>query len=245
MIIKKIKKITPKFIKALLKRLHACATWDPWFVRSWSQEGEDLILRRIFGGQGVGFYIDVGAHHPKRFSNTYLFYRRGWRGINIDAMPGSMKLFDKKRPRDINLEMGIGTNVGELDYYVFNEPALNGFSKELSERHESDSVYKLREIMKVQVQPLLQVLNSHLNSNQQIDFMSVDVEGLDFDVLKSNDWSKYRPKFVLAEILGSSLHEIQQGEIAQFMRDQNYVLYAKCVNTVFFQDSLVQWKRSI
>lgn len=239
--IKIISLFLPRPIKNILKRGKDCLTWDPWVNRSWSQEGEDQILRRIFERQTVGFYIDVGAHHPKRFSNTYLFYKRGWYGINIDAMPGSMKIFDSVRPRDINLEMGIGSNAGEMDYYVFNEPALNGFSKELSnQRLKSDSAYKLREVVKVCVQPLSQVLDSHLNSNQQIDFMSVDVEGLDFDVLKSNNWSKYRPKFVLAEILGSSLHEIEQSGIGEFMRDQNYVLYANCMNTVFFKDFLLQ-----
>ena len=236
-----ISRFLPLPIKNVLKRGKDCLTWDPWVNRSWSQEGEDQILRRIFEKQTAGFYVDVGAHHPKRFSNTYLFYKRGWSGINIDAMPGSMKIFDSLRPRDINLEMGIGSNVGVVDYYVFNEPALNGFSKELSEqRHEADTAYQVREVIKVDVQPLSQVLDAHLNSGQQIDFMSVDVEGLDFDVLISNDWSRYRPKFVLAEILGSSLHEIELSEIGQFMRDQNYVLYAKCMNTVFFKDSLVQ-----
>jgi hypothetical protein len=152
-----------------------------------------------------------------------------------------MKIFDSVRPRDINLEMGIGSCVGELDYYVFNEPALNGFSKELSEqRHEADTAYQVREVIKIDVQPLSQVLDCHLNTGQEIDFMSIDVEGLDFDVLKFNNWSKYRPKFVLAEILGSSLHEIEQSEIGQFMLLQKYVLYAKCMNTVFFKDSLAQ-----
>lgn len=72
-------------------------------TRSYSQEGEDMILRRIFGSQTSGFYIDVGAHHPKRFSNTYFFYKKGWAGINIDAMPGSMKAFQKVRYRDIEI----------------------------------------------------------------------------------------------------------------------------------------------
>ena len=58
---------------------------------SFSQEGEDLVLARIFEGKKNGFYVDIGAHHPTRFSNTHYFYRRGWSGINIDAMPGSMK----------------------------------------------------------------------------------------------------------------------------------------------------------
>ena len=124
----------PRFLKNLFKAFFSCATWDPWFKKSWSQEGEDQILRRIFEGQRIGFYVDVGAHHPKRFSNSYLFYKRGWHGINIDAMPGSMRVFDATRPRDINLEMGIGLSIGQLDYYVFDEPAFNRFSKEISEK---------------------------------------------------------------------------------------------------------------
>jgi FkbM family methyltransferase len=231
------KKYIPHSIKNLIKRIITCFTWDQWAMYSWSQEGEDQILRRIFERQSTGFYIDVGAHHPKRFSNTYLFYKRGWRGINIDAMPNSMRDFNKIRPLDINLELGIGAEQCQLEYYVFNEPALNGFSKKLSlERHDSDSTYKIKEVIKVNVQPLSQVIDRHLPHGQGIDFVSVDVEGLDFEVLKSNDWVKYRPKFVLVEILGSSLHDIEKNEISRFMCEAGYVLYAKCMNTVFFED---------
>jgi len=182
--------------------------------------------------------VDVGAHHPKRFSNTYLFYKRGWRGINIDAMPGSMRSFNKVRPRDINLELGISEQKAQLDYYIFNEPALNGFSCDLSqERHAAESSYLIKDVIKVDVVPLHEVLDQYLPAGQSIDFMSVDVEGLDFQVLKSNDWNKYRPTYVLAEILTSSLHEIEQSEIGQFMLNKGYVLYAKCVNSVFFKES--------
>ena len=104
---------------------------DGYALKSYSQEGEDMILRRLFENQTKGFYVDVGAHHPIRFSNTYFFYKKGWRGINIDAMPGSMKLFNKIRPRDINIEKAISDKKEVLTYYVFNDPALNGFSKKL------------------------------------------------------------------------------------------------------------------
>src|SRR6186713_1276577 len=77
--------------------------FDKYYSISYSQEGEDLILKRFFSEKSGGFYVDVGAHHPKRFSNTYMFYKEGWSGINIDAMPGSMKLFNKVRSKDINL----------------------------------------------------------------------------------------------------------------------------------------------
>lgn len=209
-----------------------------WSLPSYSQEGEDIVLRRIFENKKDGLYVDVGAHHPKRFSNTYLFYKRGWRGINIDAMPGSMKLFQKIRPRDINLEMGVANQEGSLNYYVFNEPALNGFSFELSEeRDKAMSPYLIKDVIKVDVRPLRQILDSHLaGGGGDIDFLSVDVEGFDLEVLQSNDWSKYRPKFVLAEVLNSSLHDLDQDPVVSFMRDQNYVVYAKLVNTVFFKE---------
>lgn len=80
--------------------------------KSYAQQGEDLILREILNYASTGFYVDVGAHHPFRFSNTYLFYKQGWRGINIDAMPGSMTLFHRFRPRDINIECGVANNGG-------------------------------------------------------------------------------------------------------------------------------------
>ena len=76
---------------------------------SYSQNGEDRILHRIFENQKSGFYVDIGAHHPFRFSNTFLFYKMGWKGINVDAMPKSMEIFKRFRPRDINLELAVGT----------------------------------------------------------------------------------------------------------------------------------------
>jgi hypothetical protein len=144
--------------------------------------------------------------------------------------------FNKDRTRDINVEIGIGPDECLLDYYVFNEPALNGFSKELSdERHDPNSTYQIKEVIKVNVLPLSVALERYLPKGQKIDFMSVDVEGLDFEVLKSNDWTRHRPVFVLAEIMGSSLHEIEQTNIGRLMTDAGYAVYAKCVNTVFFR----------
>ena len=96
-----IKKILPNFIIEHLKY------FTIYKNDSYSQEGEDLIINRLIDSKKNGFYIDIGAHHPFRFSNTYKFYKMGWNGINIDAMPGSMKLFREKRPRDINIECGI------------------------------------------------------------------------------------------------------------------------------------------
>jgi len=201
--------------------------------KSYSQEGEDIILRKIFGMRRNGFYIDVGAHHPIRFSNTYYFYRRGWSGINIDAMPGSMRMFNIIRRRDINLELAISDKKEILTYYAFNDPALNGFTKDLSEYRESDK-YKI--VFKRKIEPcrLDEVLNEFMPKNRNIDFLSIDVEGFELNVLKSNNWEKYKPAVVLTEELNNNLLELQKSEIFRFLTALNYTCIAKTFNTMFF-----------
>ncbi|OBQ03670.1 MAG: SAM-dependent methyltransferase [Anabaena sp. LE011-02] len=211
-----------------------CAKFDNFMLRSYSQEGEDMILRRLFEKQSDGFYVDVGAHHPKRFSNTFIFYSKGWKGINIDAMPGSMKAFNKQRPRDKNLEIPIAKERKNLTYFQFNEPALNGFCEELAVSRDGSTAYKIISKQSIEAYPLSVILDQHLNPAQSIDFLSVDVEGLDLEVLQSNDWLKFRPKVVLVEILNGSLDTIQNDEVYQFLTAHNYHLYAKAVHTVFF-----------
>ena len=231
-----LKKSIPGFLVPFARRLHFAATWDSWQTASWSQEGEDRILSRFFGHQADGFYVDVGAHHPKRFSNTYLFYRRGWRGVNIDAMPGSMAAFRRMRPRDINLECGVGRSEDTLTYHIFTEPALNGFSEKLSQsRHAADTSACLVETQPVRVRPLSDILGEHVAAGQTIDFMSVDVEGLDLEVLRSNDWSRFRPKLILVEVLGNTWETLGSSEVTRFLSDLGYDIVAKCMNTVFFR----------
>lgn len=230
-------KIILKLVKKIGKKLLPILGFDIYYKKTWSQEGEDLILDRIFGGKKTGYYIDVGAHHPKRFSNTFLFYRKGWRGINIDAMPDSMAIFKKYRSRDVNLEVGVGAVEGSLNYYIFNETALNGFSEKISqERHSAESNYKIINVVTVDVLPLSNILDIHLPAGQCIDFLTIDVEGLDYEVLKSNNWLKYRPKIVIAEVLGSDMSEIQNSRIGKLMSEVGYVLHAKTMNTVFFKE---------
>lgn len=206
-------------------------------MRSWSQEGEDLVLARIFESLNNGFYVDVGAHHPKRFSNTQLFYLRGWSGVNIDPLPGSMRLFDKLRPRDTNLEVGVASNAKLAEYFMFDEPALNGFSAGLSKSRDSDSSpFRLIGSSRVQMFPLSTILNTYVG-NRQIDFLSVDVEGSDLDVLRSNNWDAHRPRVVLAEALDFNLDKAAAAHpVYSFMRSVGYTLFAKTLYTLFFSE---------
>jgi hypothetical protein len=121
----------PKQVRQLATR--ALRVFDPHAALSYSQEGEDMILRRIFAGKAAGFYVDVGAHHPFRFSNTCLLSELGWRGINIDADPTLIAAFNRHRPRDTNLSMGVSDAPGTLMFHIFNEPALNTFDPAVAE----------------------------------------------------------------------------------------------------------------
>jgi hypothetical protein len=198
------------------------------------QEGEDLILDRLLNSKTNGFYVDVGAHHPARFSNTYLFYLRGWSGINIDAQPGSMILFQKLRKRDINIEVGIDVVPGWQTYFQFDEPALNTFNEDEA-RIKDTPPYRIINKISQKIMRLDQVLEQNLPQGIEIDFFSVDVEGRDLAVLQSNDWTRYRPRFVLAETLRTDIVGLMQCPVAKFMRDVGYSPVSKAYNTAFFE----------
>jgi FkbM family methyltransferase len=230
----KIKRLLPNVLLRLLISIKK--RWMDGFARkSYSQEGEDLVLMRLLKGKSHGFYVDVGAHHPYRFSNTYFFYKKGWRGINIDAMPGSMKLFNTKRPRDINIEIPISSKEETLTYYQFNEPALNGFSKEISESRDASKKYNIIEKKLIKTETLNSVLEKYLPTDQEIDFLSIDVEGLDFEVLRSIELKKYKPSFIIIEDLGFSLLDLNASKIYCHLLEQGYVIVAKCFNSLIFQ----------
>jgi len=211
---------------------------DVYATRSYSQEGEDMVLHRIFEDRDHGFYVDVGAHHPSRFSNTRFFYKRGWRGINIEPNPDAISLFTEERTRDINLHLGVSNAEGRLTYYKFDEPALNTFDPDIVNLRLADTSYKLLSTCKIKVDRLDQILSTYLPDETHIDFLSIDVEGLDLQVLTSNDWKRFRPGYVLVEALRTSLEEAIHSDVCKYMKEQNYVLFAKTYNTLFFKDSL-------
>ena len=232
-----------KIVKKLIpKKYHgAIINWrnlifDDYAIKSYSQEGEDMILRRLFETKKNGFYVDVGAHHPKRFSNTYYFYKIGWKGINIDAMPKSMKLFNKIRPRDINLEEAVSDKIEELKYYVFNEPALNGFSKGITDKRNGKNGYYVVNTEILKTKTLSKILEQCMSNEQDIDFLSVDVEGFDYHVLAGNDWQRFHPKVILFEELNSVLLDKYISSSRKLLEANGYIPYAKTINTVFFID---------
>lgn len=204
--------------------------------RAWSQEGEDLVVARMTDKRD-GFYVDIGAHHPYRLSNTYLLHRRGWSGINVDPLPEAIRLFDRHRPGDANLNVGVSRIGGSLDYFMFNEPSHNTLDPAVAEevqRNWKDT--RLLKVVRIRTVPLLEIFEQHVPPGRSIDLLNVDVEGMDLQVLSSNDWNRYRPAIVIAEIRHSSVDDVIGSELACFMRERGYTLFSKLYNSVIFRD---------
>jgi FkbM family methyltransferase len=211
---------------------------DPFVNLAYSQDGEDMILRRLFEGQKSGFYVDVGAHHPYRFSNTCYFYRRGWRGINIDPNPDAIKAFRRDRPSDVNVCVGVSDTAGVLSFHLFNEPALNTFDATLAKERARLPDYWLLERENVPVRRLDDLLAEYLPREQKIDFLSIDVEGLDLSVLRSGDWDRFRPSILLVEAHERTVSAIESDPINVFAVAAGYRLIAKTLNTLIYEDGV-------
>lgn len=186
-------------------------------LNSHSQFGEDLVIDRLLGHPPSGTYVDVGASDPDFLSNTKRFYDRGWRGVNIEPHVGNFRKFLAARPHDSNLNIGVGPVAGVLDFYHFDPHQNSTFSVKEAERYKSLGE-KLVEVHKVMVEPLAAVLEK---VGRPIDFMSVDAEGIDLEVLQSNDWSRFRPRLVCVESADYETR-VEDMNIHNFMRSVGY-----------------------
>jgi FkbM family methyltransferase len=198
------------------------------YRKSYSQCGEDLLIQYIFILRGIKnpTYIDIGANDPYYLSNTALFYKKGSRGVNIEANPSLHQKFMKHRSADINLNIGISSSEDELDFYIMEDDTLSTFSKTESDNMQAQG-NKLREIKKVKLQTVDQVIRQHCNGKFP-DFLSIDVEGMDFDILRSIDFSVYRPKVICVEAAEYSPIGAgeRRSELIDFLASRDYYEYA-------------------
>ncbi len=201
---------------------------------SFAQLGEDMILNGYFHDKKTGFYVDVGASHPYIYSNTYKFYLKGWKGINIDANPGTKKIFDALRPKDINIESGVSLTPGEMDFYTFENNVFNTLDRQTAELHCKEHLISIREVVKIKTRTLADILDACLPPAQKIDFMSIDVEGLDMEVLMSNNWEKYKPEVLAVECIYQDNDDIREMETAVYLKKLGYSFFANTINTFFF-----------
>lgn len=206
--------------------------------KSFSQEGEDLILERLITDK-TGFFVDVGAHHPFRFSNTNFLYQRGWTGINIEPDFDGYELLKQYRPNDLNLNFAILKDLGgpkstTAEFYRFYEGALNTFDEAYS-KAMVEKGYPIRDVLQIEFRSLKSVLEEFA-PGRVIDFMSVDCEGVDLDVLESNDWNQFRPKVIIAEVLRSETEVFADDLIVKFLIQNGYEIYSILLNSCIFVD---------
>lgn len=163
---------------------------------SYAQNAEDVVLRRAFASSATGFYIDVGASHPVWDSVTKHFYDSGWSGINIEPLPNRFSELERERPRDINLNVGLSNDSGRLVLHeVIGLSALSTFDPGLAQMHR-DEGYEIQTLT-VPTTTLLTVCQEH--GVEDVDFLKIDAEGFEREVLQGTDFEGFRPRVVLAE----------------------------------------------
>ncbi len=207
------------------------------FEKSWdkiinSQCGEELWLKSFFRSYPEdykGFYVDVGAFHPFYLSNTKWAYDAGWRGINIDARAECIKLYEKFRPEDININCGVSDAEGVMDFLVCGAYSESTFDNRLFHKQN----LQLKEVRQVPVHTLDNILQK--NDIHDIDFLDIDAEGFDEKIIQSFNWEKYSPKCVLVEILHkNSIEEILNTEIHKKLTLEGYRLVNYALLTAMY-----------
>lgn len=207
---------------------------------SFAQVGEDSILYYLFHNSGMKniSYLDIGTNHPVYGNNTYAFYLFGGKGVCVEPDPSLFTMVKKIRKNDTCLQVGIGLNEqSEADFYVFSNSGWNTFSaEEASLRKASGMPYD--KVLKIPLKNINDIIATHFSSSP--DLISIDVEGLDFEILKSLDFNKYAPKVLVIETLrfGETSKAMKHEEMIDFVRNNGYFVYADThVNTIFCKNN--------
>lgn len=196
---------------------------------SYSQNREDLILHVILSNVKKGFYVDVGANYPEQDSVTKFFYDRGWRGINIEPIPELYQLLKAARPRDLNLNIGVSDKSGILKLRQYSN-GLNGWSTFSNEIKDLRGEIEHKDY-DVPVETLETVFKK--NNITEIDFLKIDVEGLEYKVLAGNNWDMYKPKVVIVENT--------PGEWMQLLKKKHYSnIFFDGLNQYFVRSDLTE-----
>ena len=185
---------------------------------SYSANNEDVILNRLFSERGEGFFVDVGAAHPFFENDTWALYDRGWHGINIEPNASFYQLLVEQRPRDINLNLVVSDEPGEVTFHEVVGTGLSTCNPDDAKRAEAKGFEVVRHI--VRAMTLRDILANA--SASVIDVLKVDVEGFELKVMASNDWSRFRPRIILAEGTYPESPVRRQDGVAAYLASQGY-----------------------
>jgi FkbM family methyltransferase len=178
---------------------------------SFAQNGEDVVLERAFAEQNIGFYVDIGACHPVEDSVTLHFYQRGWRGVNVEPDRALHAAFVDAREHDANVCAAVGRTRGRIDFYPTNTRGHGTLSPSIAAARGRG-----RPCEKVPQLPLSDIIDLYGPDSGIIDFLKIDVEGWEADVIASGDWNRHRPRVVLVEAVDDvarPTHEIWEAAL--------------------------------
>ena len=200
-----------------------------FYRKSFSQGSMDLILTQIFKNKNYGFYVDVGCQHPIKNNNTYLLFKKGWNGVNIDLDKVNIDLFNFFRPKDNNVNEAISDKIEELYLFFYHQKSpINTLDEKISSKQRS----KIEKKFKIKTNTLSNVLNKF--TIDKVDILSIDVEGFELKVLKGLDFNKYTPSVIVVEYLDlkapkweipyNRIDNVLESEIYNFLISKNYNL---------------------
>jgi hypothetical protein len=174
-----------------------------WLLRrtrqgSYSQHGEDTFVANFFAGRKKGFYLDIGASHPFKLSNTYLLYRSGWSGATVEPIPRLGKLHRIWRRRDSLFPIGVGFKHDVLEFFEMTPSVLSTLDRSVADQYVAEGKAALYKKYEIEVLPINEIID-RVSALGQVDFMSIDVEGLDADMLAEIDYSRFRPALICSE----------------------------------------------
>ncbi|MCH9679956.1 MAG: FkbM family methyltransferase [Deltaproteobacteria bacterium] len=204
---------------------------------SYAQQGEDLVVQAVLDRLGIKRprYLDIGAFHPSIASNTYRFYVQGSRGVLVEPNPSMAALLRRARPQDVVLEVGVSVDAQTTaDYYVVRaSPQLNTFSAEQAERYIAEGGQgAIERVVKMPLRSIDDILDEHFGQAPP-DLVSIDVEGLDLQLLQTMSFDRVRPAVLCVETLIYGTTK-QREPIATLLAEHGYrVAAGTFVNTIF------------
>jgi len=219
------KKSPLKYIYFFINKIISIFTYK----KSYSQGSMDLILNHIFKNKNNGFYIDVGCQHPIKNNNTYLLFKKGWTGINIDLDNVNIDLFNFFRPKDNNINSAISNKVEKVKLFYYHQKSpINTLDEKISLKQQA----KIEKKIDIQTNTLENILDNY--SIKTIDLLTIDVEGFELKVLKGLNFDKYKPSVIIVEFLDleankweipyNNLDNVLKSEIYSFLINKNYKL---------------------
>ena len=217
---------TFNIVKPLLSEVNQFNT-DSSLVQSYSQNAEDLLVDAILGCKTAGTYVDIGANDPVAFSNTKRFYDRGWAGICIEPNPERYNKLTRQRERDVVINCGISETEGYFPFYVLDQDMISTFDLDIANNMKLERCAKIVETLDIPIQRLDSLLDKYLK-DKSIDFISIDVEGNELAVLKSNNWKKFNPSIIVIETCNNT------NDIYSYLVEREYLpVLQNAENTIF------------